>query len=240
MTPIIVGVAVLFGAVTQRLTGMGFSLIAGPLLVLFVGAGNGVPLIQVLSFFVALSTLVTTFRDVQWLRAALMMLPALLGIVPAWYLVRAVSGPMLLIVIGGMVVVAILAMVLDERFRVFKGAKGLVGAGFLSGFMNYTAGVGGPAIVLYTLSNHWSHRHFVGSVQVYFMALNVMSLVGQGIPTLPNTIWISAAVALTVGILLGNLLAPRVPVTVMSKLVVAVALFGALATIVQGATQLIH
>lgn len=239
MSLMLLGVAVLFGAATQRLTGMGFALVSGPLLVLLMGAHSGIPLIQVLSFFVAASTLLGTFRDVEWRKAVTLMLPAFAGIIPGWWLVRTVPGPVLLVVIGFLVAAAILAMLLDDRVRVFKGWKGLAAAGFLSGFMNYTAGVGGPAIVLYSLSNNWSHKAFVGTVQVYFMALNIMSLIGHGIPSLRVSVWATAFVMLAVGIVAGQFLSRIVSAGLASKLVVAVALLGALGTIVQGTYQLL-
>ena len=238
LTSVTAGTTVLLGAATQRLTGMGFALVSGPLLVLLLGAGVGVPLIQVLSFFVAASTLASTFRDVEWGRAGTLMLPAFVGILPGWWLVGIVPGPVLLIVIGLMVAAAIVAMLMSDRARVFKGPAGLASAGFLSGFMNYTAGVGGPAIVLYSLSNDWSHKAFVGTVQVYFMALNAMSLVGHGIPSLPMPIWLTAFVTLAVGILAGHRLARVLSAQAASKLVVVVALMGAVGTVAQGLYQL--
>ncbi|NLE99210.1 MAG: sulfite exporter TauE/SafE family protein [Propionibacterium sp.] len=237
-TAVIVGAAVMFGAATQRLTGMGFALVAAPALVLVLGAGTGVPLIQVLSFFVSFSVLVFVIRDVAWTKALLLMVPAALGIVPGWWLSNHVPSAWLLIIIGLLVIAAILAMLADERARVFKGSPGMAAAGFLSGFMNVTAGVGGPAIVLYKLSNAWPHKQFVATVQVYFMALNTGSLIAHGLPTLPMPVWITAFAALATGIVVGHSASAKVPARVASRLVVLVALVGSLATILQGLIQL--
>lgn len=239
LTSALVGVAVLLGAATQRLTGMGFALIAAPALVLVIGAGSGVPLVQVLSFFVSASVLASTFRDVEWRKAFTLMIPAAVGLVPGWWLSKNIPAPFLLIFIGSLVIVAILAMLADERARVFTGVGGLAGAGFLSGFMNVTAGVGGPAIVLYSLSNRWAHKSFVATVQVYFMALNIGSLIAQGLPSMPWSIWITAFACLIVGIVIGHGLAARVPVRHASRLVVVVALLGSIATIIQGLLQIL-
>lgn len=235
---LVVGASVLFGAATQRLTGLGFALVAAPALVLTLGAGTGVPLVQVLSFVVSLSVFVSTFRSVAWGKAVTLMIPAAVGVVPGWWLSKNVLPPVLLIVIGGMVILAILAMLADERARVFTGLPGLAGAGFLSGFMNVTAGVGGPAIVLYKLSTGWSHKQFVATVQVYFMALNVFSLIAHGLPVMQLPVWASAFACLAGGIALGHFLALRVSASAASKLVVAVALAGSIATIAQGLVQL--
>lgn len=239
VTATLVGVAILFGAATQRLTGLGFALVSAPALVLVLGANTGVPLMQSVSFFVSASVFATTFRDVDWRKAFTLMVPAFVGILPGWWISKNTPAPVLLILIGSMVIAAILAMLADERARIFKGAPGLVGAGFLSGFMNVTAGVGGPAIVLYKLSTDWAHKQFVATIQVYFMGLNVGSLVAHGIPALPGQVWFVAFAALFAGIVLGHVLSRTVPPKVASRLVVVVALVGSVATIAKGLVQLV-
>lgn len=236
----IVGAWALFGAATQRLTGMGFALVAAPALVLTLGAGAAVPLVQALSFCVSASVFVSTFRDVEWKKALILLVPAYVGILPGWWVSENMPAPVLLILIGALVLLALVAMLASDRARIFKGGAGLASAGFLSGFMNVTAGVGGPAIVLYSLSNRWSHAAFVATIQVYFMGLNLGSLFAHGIPSMAAAIWISAFACLAVGILLGNLLARRVPTKAASRLVVVVALLGAVATIGQGLFQLLR
>lgn len=238
LTAALVAASVIFGAATQRMTGMGFALVAAPPLVLILGASDGVPLVQVLSLGVSFSVFISTFSGVAWRKAMMLLGPAILGIIPGWWLASVAQTGVLLILIGLMVVLAILAMLADQRARVFKGTPGLLSAGFLSGFMNVTAGVGGPAIVLYKLSTEWDHKQFVATVQVYFMALNTASLVAHGTPELPQPVWVAAVMGLMLGIALGFVLARRLPVKAASRLVVAVALAGSMATIVQGITLL--
>ena len=48
MTLALLAGAILLGALTQRLTGMGFALVAAPLLVVVVGPLTGVQLLQVI------------------------------------------------------------------------------------------------------------------------------------------------------------------------------------------------
>lgn len=240
MTPlaVLVGTAVLFGAATQRITGMGFALVSAPVLVLVLGAGSGVPLIQILGILSSLLVFAATFRDVSWRKAAALALPATAGLLPGRWIAHNVPEPILLIVIGLMVIAALLAMVASERARIFRGIPGLLGAGFLSGFMNVVAGVGGPAMVLYKLSTGWSHRQFVATLQVYFMALGMGAILALGWPSLPGEVWAGALAGLALGILVGHGLSRRVPVTLASRLVVVVALTGAVTTVVQGLLKL--
>ncbi len=232
-------VVVLVGAITQRLTGLGFALVASPFLVLMVGADVGVPLLQVLSIVACIVVLASTYRDVEWKKVATLVPPALAGVVPGWLLFRWMEPGALSILIGSLVLVALVAMAADERTRVFRGTGGLVGAGFLSGFMNVTAGIGGPALVLYMLSTAWEHRYFIASSQVYFIAINSGSLFFHGIPQLGVGLWVLVLATMLAGMVLGHLLNKRVGPQLAGKLVVVIAAVGSLASIVRGVSELL-
>ncbi len=76
------------------------------------------------------------------------MVPALLTVPLGAVVARTMPPAPLMVVIGLLVILALGAVVLSPRARVLRGRRGAVGAGAASLFMNVTAGVGGPAIVL--------------------------------------------------------------------------------------------
>lgn len=239
MTLALLAGAVLLGAATQRLTGMGFALVSAPLLVVIVGPLTGVQLLQVFGIIASLLVLAQVWRDVEVGKALLLLAPALVGIIPGAYVARTLPAPVLAVVVGGMVVVALLAVVLSERARVFTGTRGLLSAGLLSGFMNATAGVGGPAVALYAVSTQWGHRAFVATVQLYFVALAVASLFALGWPSLDASTWGVALGAMVVGLGLGHVLAERVRADVARALMIGVAITGALVTVIKGVVELL-
>ena len=107
--------------------------------------------------------------------------PALVAIPFGAYVARQTSSrPPHRCIIGLLVIVALGAVVLSERARVLRGTGGAVAAGGASGFMNVTAGVGGPAIVLYAVSTAWEHRKFVATFQFYSIFTNLGSLAAKG------------------------------------------------------------
>ena len=74
---ILLAVAVLLGACTQRLTGIGFALVASPLLVLVLGPTDGVHVSNVLNLAVSLVVLSQTYRNIDLQRALTLAFPAL-------------------------------------------------------------------------------------------------------------------------------------------------------------------
>lgn len=230
----LLGAAVFAGAVTTRLTGMGFALVASPLLVLLLGNGNGVSLIVALGLIQAPFMLALVWRDVEPKKALGLLAPAVVGLIPGAWLAARLPRPVLSIVVGSLILVGIGATVASERARVFTGTPGLLASGFLSGLMNALAGIGGPAIVLYAVSTGWAHASFVATIQLYFGGLSLATLIAKGPPTLDVIAWAVAIVALALGLLLGQALSTRVPARVARWLVIAVAVAGGVATIVKG------
>lgn len=235
---VLVGVAVLVGAGTQRLTGLGFALVSAPFLVLLLGPFTGVLLANALSLATNVVVLGQTWRAVEVRKALLLAVPAVAAVVPGAWVARSLPAPVLALTAGGLVLVALVAVLASERARVLRGTPGAVVAGAASGFMNVTAGVGGPAISLYGLSTGWPHAPFVATVQLYFVVLNGASIVAKGWPVLAPAVWVVALGALAVGAAAGHRLTRHVQPGPARLLVAGVALLGSAATVVKALLEL--
>jgi uncharacterized protein len=222
------------GAVTQRVTGIGFALVSAPLLVLVAGPFDGIILSNILGLVVSAVVLASTWRDVQWRRGLMLVLPALAAIPLGALVARAMPGPLLLVLVGSLVLVALTLVQASPRARVLRGPGGAVTAGAASGFMNVTAGVGGPAMVLYAVSTAWEHRRFVATFQFYSVIVNLGSLLAKGPPALPARSLLVSLAALAVGLAGGELLSRRVPAERAGRAVLVLALAGAAATVAKG------
>jgi uncharacterized membrane protein YfcA len=234
MDALLLGLGVFAGASTQRLTGLGFALVSSPLLVLVAGPFDGVLLSNVLALTVSLVVLGLTWRDVEVRRVLLLALPAVALVPVGAWVARRLPTAMLLVLIGTLVVVALFAVLASTRARVLRGRGGAVAAGGLSGFMNVTAGVGGPAVVLYAVSTDWEHRSFVASLQPYLVILNLASIAAKGLPRLPPAELVAAFGALALGVAAGQILSRRISAARARRAVVALALAGGIATVVKG------
>jgi uncharacterized membrane protein YfcA len=233
------GLVVLVGASAQRVTGLGFSLVSSPFMVLLLGPFDGVLVINACGAVTALVVLTQVWRDVDLRRAALLIGPALPAVLAGAWLARGLPAPPLAIVVGLLILVALVAVVASERARVLRGTPGAVIAGIGSGFLNVTVGAGGPAVAVYAVSVGWAQRNFAATAQLVFAALGVASLVAKGgRPAMATTGWITVAAGLLAGIVAGNHLAERVSPERAQVAVIALAMAGAVLTVVKGVIDL--
>lgn len=236
---LLVAAVVLTGAVTQRVTGMGFGLVSAPLLVLVLGPFTGILLTNALGVITSLIVLTQVWRHVDLRKFALLAPASLIAVLPgAWVALTVPSAP-LAIIVGSLTFSALLGVLLSERLRVFRGRAGAISAGALSGFMSASAGVGGPPITLYALSTKWDHRPFLATAQLYFAMTAAASLTAKGgPPSLPVTMWALVLGALLLGVLIGSKLARHISPHRARAIMVGLALAGSLTTVAKGIIDL--
>lgn len=234
----LLALGILVGAAVQRVTGLGFGLISGPLLVLAAGPFDGVTLTNILALASNLIVLTMVWPDIDLRRTLLLAGPAVLAVPFGAAMARAVPGGVLSVIVGCLVLAALVTVLLVHSARVVRGRAGAVAAGVVSGFMSVTAAVGGPALTVYAVSTDWRDKTFPASLQLYFAIVNVAAITAKGPPGIDTATWLLAGVALLAGTLLGQLLARRVTSQQAFPYVVALAIAGALATIIKGVAAL--
>jgi len=235
--------AVFVGSGMQRVTGMGFALVAAPFLVLLLGPIDGVILVNFCGALTAAIILTRVVRDVDWRRAAALAIYAFVGIIPGALVLQFIPGAWLEISIGILIAAGLTVSVNLGRVYIRDRHRLRAVAGAASGFMNATAGIGGPAVSIYALATTWPHRSFVASMQPYFLVIGLASLgakfaSGSTFPSLSGGVWIMVAVACAAGLVLGELLGRVVEPHVARRMLVVVAYIGAGATISRGIAQL--
>ena len=233
-------VAVAVGAIAQRVTGMGFALTASPFLVLLLGPFDGVLIANLCGAVSAALILTRVWRQVDWRRYGLLVVPALLGILPAAWLTTVLPGAALEIGIAVLLIVALTASLLVARARItVSGAPPALVAGFTSGFMNAAAGVGGPAISAYAVLTRWPQERFAATMQPFLVTVATSSLVSKllfshgQLPALDAWKWVTIIGALLGGLAIGELVGRRISSAGARRAVIVLAYLG-------GAVALIH
>lgn len=184
-------------------------------------------------------------RDVDWRRAGVLALFALVGIVPGAMTLQYVPAAWLEISIG-VLIAADLAVSVNlghVHTRDRRSLRAMTGSS--SGFMNATAGVGGPAVSIYALATNWPHRSFAATMQPYFLFIGLTSLGAKfasgsaEVPALESWVWLLVSAACIAGLILGEMLARIVKPYIARRLHIVVAYIGSVATIARGITQLV-
>jgi uncharacterized membrane protein YfcA len=233
------GVVVLVGAGAQRVTGLGFSLVSSPFMVLLLGPFDGVLVINVCGVLTSLIVLTQVWCDVDFRRAALMIVSALPAVAAGAWMARSLPAPPLAIVVGVLILLALVAVVASERARVLRGTPGAVVAGLGSGFLNVTVGAGGPAVAVYAVSTGWPQRRFAASAQLIFASLGIASLVAKGgRPSMAAAGWALVVTGLLIGIFVGNRLEKHVSPERAQLAVIGLAMAGAVLTVIKGLVEL--
>lgn len=173
--------AVLVAAGVHRIGGMGFALVAMPVLIMLQGPGDGMRLGLLLGMMVSIAALAQTWRAVDLRTTALLALPALASIPLGALVAQTVSSSILLIVVGTLLASLLLAGRVISRVE--KQGKRLsvpLGTGLLAGFIHGLSGLSAPLLTAYAITSQWHHRTFVASSQVVFIIFNMASLLAWG------------------------------------------------------------
>jgi uncharacterized protein len=225
-------------AAMQRITGVGFSLICAPFFVLITSDPTlSVLTLNATSAVLNLLVLLQTWRSVRLKSVVLLGGGALLAIPFGQYIVTHASASVLSIVIGGMVLFGLCLLRYDLTIRAWEPWASIC-AGALSGFMNVTSGVGGPAFVLYAAAQKWEQKQFVASAQLYFLIVNLASVAAADPARIALGEFATLSLSLLFGVFAGFFIVARVEARRARTASLVIAALGAIATVVKGILSL--
>lgn len=202
--------AVLLGTLAQSVSGIGFALVCGPLLVAALGPADGVRLAVLLSLVLNVVLLVRLWRHVDRRRTLLLLVPAAVATPLLAVAVRAVPTRPAAALAGAVVLVGVALLGSGLRWRAAQGPAGAVAAGLLGALTNLVAAVAGPVVALWAANAPWRAEVQRASLQAYFLGLNVVALPSLGLPQVGGGLLLGCLLALGAGALLGVPLARRV------------------------------
>ena len=202
--------AVLLGTLAQSVSGIGFSLVCGPLLVVALGPQDGVRLGVALSLVLNLVLLCRLWRQVDLRRTLLLLVPSALATPLLAVLVRDLPARAAAAAAGLVVLVGVALLASGVRWPAARGRAGAVAAGVLGAATNVVASVAGPVVALWAANAEWRSDVQRASLQAYFLGLNCVALPSLGVPRVGGALLAGCLAALAAGALLGAPLARRV------------------------------
>lgn len=234
--------AVFVGALSQRVTGMGFGLVSGPFLVLLLDPVSGVILVNLCGIIASGTVFARTWREVEWPVFWKLSVGTVVGTVPGALLTTALPTAPLQILIGALIIASLAASLIIGRLGATIPANfgTQFTSGFVSGTMSAAAGAGGPAVSAYAVLTRWEQRPFAATLQPFLVvgtgsAILAKALFDDGAwPQLDLTIWVGIGVVLVAGLLGGDLLARKIAPTTARIAMIVLAFGGGVATLAKG------
>lgn len=245
LTTVLVCTLVLAISVIQRVAGSGFGLIMAPFLVVLLGPHEGVMLVNFLSLFPPLFIMGELWRYIEWRKFLWLTAWAVL-MVPLGAMVTARSSPGLLSIAVGLMV--LLGLVISLHFarsnRRIDGCLVQAVAGAGAGLGTVLVGVGAPPLAIYTVVSRWPLRSMIATVQPLWFVISGVSfgskwLFDEGqLPSLPWWGWAGAVLVIPVGIWAGQQAERILAKTVVQRVVVLLAVLGAVMALMTGVDHL--
>lgn len=233
---------VFFASFIHGVVVFAFAIILSPMLLLILPPKLVVILAVILLSFVNIFNILMApylFRKLEWKRIILLLVGSLLGIPIGTSIIKVVAPSTLKVMMG--VIIALFAVVLSRGFYLppmrrnwFLGAI----AGFLSGVLTTSTGLGGPPIVLFLYSQNLRKEVIYSNQIIFFVFIAFFSLASFWVEGLISkeiiTIAISFLPAEIAGLYLGIEIFKRIKVTFFRQCAVALIMVTSIFAILSG------
>jgi uncharacterized protein len=201
LTHVLVGAALLLAAFVKGATGLGFPLIATPMLALLLDIRTAVVVLILPNILMdSAQTLRDGWPSEVLRRFSSLIIPTIVGVFLGTTVLVKTPLWILNFSLGVMVIVFVVSNLLKFDFIVTPRAEKILSpiSGFISGFLNGMTNAAGPTLAIYLYSLKLEKRAFVKTIATIFMVTKLSQLVAVSTWNLFNweTITLSVQVLL--------------------------------------------
>ncbi len=208
-------VVVLLAAVVSGLTGFGFALVLGPVLMLIIDPKVVVPVVAVLSVVLNLLLFYSARRWAEPIKMAPLMAAGVAGMAAGIFLLVFIDVAALKLLVSVVIISFSLALMGNLRLQMGGGRLDTLFVGLVSGFLGGSTSMSGPPVVLFFSNQGYEKMAFRANLMAYFLVLYSVTLPGYWVSgLLTGDVLILSTLAvpgLLAGSVLGARLVPRVP-----------------------------
>jgi uncharacterized protein len=160
--------------------GFGESLIAVPLLALWIPLDVAVPLSVLISITIAGIVVVQDWNKIHFKSAGGLIGFTLIGIPIGLLLLVKTDERIVKAALGVVISLFSVYLLTGKQLKELKkdSIPWLFGCGLLSGILGGAYGINGPPLVVYGAKRRWSAQHFRATVQGYFLVASAVGMIG--------------------------------------------------------------
>ncbi len=230
--------AVFLGSTVQATAGLGYSLVAVPIAILFFPPQVAIPALLILGAVVNAIALFETRRSVELGRFVPFALFAAAVTPVGAYLLTRVDVGQFKVGVGIAIVVIGAALLFGFQWRPKRRWVAVPVVGTASGLLQGGLAMGAPPMVVFLSGQRVDKRVFRATMFAYLTVINIAALVSYAVGGLLTTtvlwksLWLSPAMA--VGSLAGVLLAKRLPEATFRRVALVLVIAGGVTSVVSG------
>lgn len=204
---IILGALIIFFAgMTQGITSFGFSLIAVPMLGLFLELRIIVPILVIYSLILNTIILYHIKESIDFKRISILVIAGIVATPFGTYLLRVWDENTLKILIGVIITFAAIINFYGYKIKVKNERLSYIPVGLSSGLLNGSVSLGGPPVVLFLSNQEVEKQVFRANLTLYFWILNITTIPSFFLSGLITNEVIHYTMYLFPGLIIGTLL----------------------------------
>ncbi|WP_259065207.1 sulfite exporter TauE/SafE family protein [Mucilaginibacter sp. X4EP1] len=160
--------------------GFGESLIAVPLLAIWIPLNVAVPLSVLVSITIAVIVVIQDWNKIHFKSAGGLIGFTLIGIPIGLLLLIKTDERIVKATLGLVISLFSVYLLMGKPLKELKkdSISWLFGCGLLSGILGGAYGINGPPLVIYGAKMRWSAQHFRATVQGYFLVASAVGIMG--------------------------------------------------------------
>ena len=228
----------LVSALLQGLSGFGFSILAVPLITLFIAPKTAVPILMLYSIIINLGVLYSARKEIDLKKIWLLLLAGIIGLPFGARLLVSLDGNILKIGIGILILIFGTLLLLGYRKKLKHEKIAMIPIGIISGLLSGSISISGPPIIIFLANKQLGKHSFRGNLALYFFLLNIFTIPVFWLNGLFTKEVISHSVTflpgLIVGVVAGNLLSHKVQEQHFRKFTLILLLIMGVLSIVSG------
>ena len=236
---VLIGSIIFFAsAMLQGVSGFGFSILAIPLITLFISPKTVVPVLILFSIIINIVVLYSTWKQISLRKIWILLVFAIISMPFGAHLLVILNENTLKIFIGSCIFIFGLLLLLGFK-KQFKHEKlAMIPIGLISGLLGGSISISGPPIILF-MANKGVEKHvFRGNLAVYFFLLNILTIPVYFLNGLfTKEVLILSTVfspGLLVGVIAGNLLSHKIKENHFRKLILILLILMGILSLISG------
>ncbi len=167
----------LFSSFIQGITGFGFSLIAIPLLLSFIGPKTLIIYTVTYSLFINVIIVRNYYRDANLKRIMPLLISAIIFTFVGVHYLKNIDERMLKLIIGSLLILVGIINNFGIKFSFKNPNKIFLPVGAISGVLNGIGGISGPPVLMFISNLDMEISEFKATLSTYFLTLNVVTII---------------------------------------------------------------